>query len=86
MEVSRHNRVSPWEIEPSGIVSGHSSLVTLGTKRTRTGLLTTKPEHSVARGLCHPLYCFVVYKYLTKEDLMNPCHVQMQQEYQNMEI
>lgn len=49
LEVSRHNRVSPWEIEPSGLVSGHSSLVTLGAKRTRTGLLTTKPEHPVSR-------------------------------------
>ncbi|KAL3522384.1 hypothetical protein ACH5RR_015218 [Cinchona calisaya] len=49
LEVTRHDRVSPWEIEPSGALSGPSSLVTLGTKRTRTSLLLGIPEYPVSR-------------------------------------
>ncbi|KAL2460277.1 Auxin response factor [Abeliophyllum distichum] len=47
MEGNRHTRVSPWEIEPSGSVSGHSSFVVPGTKRTRVSLPTTKPDFSL---------------------------------------
>ncbi|KAA8519735.1 hypothetical protein F0562_013991 [Nyssa sinensis] len=44
LEAMRHNRVSPWEIEPSGSVSGSSSLVVPGAKRNRVGLPLTKPD------------------------------------------
>ncbi|KAM7500753.1 hypothetical protein LguiA_025167 [Lonicera macranthoides] len=44
VEVTRHNRVSPWEIEPSGPVSGPSSMVPPGTKRTRISIPTTKSD------------------------------------------
>ncbi|KAL2487205.1 Auxin response factor [Abeliophyllum distichum] len=47
MEGNRHTRVSPWEIEPSDSVSGHSSFVVPGTKRTRVSLPTTKPDFSL---------------------------------------
>ncbi|CAK9152557.1 unnamed protein product [Ilex paraguariensis] len=49
MEVTRHNRVSPWEIEPSGSVSGSSSSILPGTKRTRISLPTSKPDYPVPR-------------------------------------
>uniref|UniRef100_A0A5B6ZXB6 Auxin response factor n=2 Tax=Davidia involucrata TaxID=16924 RepID=A0A5B6ZXB6_DAVIN len=49
IEAIRHNRVSPWEIEPFGSVSGSSSLVVPGTKRTRVGLPVTKPDFPVPR-------------------------------------
>ncbi|KAL2473662.1 auxin response factor 3-like [Forsythia ovata] len=47
MEGNRHTRVSPWEIEPSGSVSGPSSFVVPGTKRTRVSLPTTKPDFAL---------------------------------------
>ncbi|GMP72326.1 hypothetical protein CsSME_00030410 [Camellia sinensis var. sinensis] len=49
LENIRHNRVSPWEIEPTGSVSASSSLVTPGMKRTRVGLPFTKPDFPVPR-------------------------------------
>ncbi|XP_059670289.1 auxin response factor 3 isoform X2 [Cornus florida] len=49
IEAIQHNRVSPWEIEPSGSVSGSSSLVVPGTKRTRDGLPSTKPDIPIPR-------------------------------------
>lgn len=48
MEVTRHNRVSPWEIELSSSISGASGLVSPGMKRSRIGF-TTKPDFPVSR-------------------------------------
>lgn len=48
MEVERHNRVSPWEIEPSSSVSG-ASLVSPSTKRSRIGFPTTQPDFPVPK-------------------------------------
>lgn len=47
VEANRHNRVSPWEIELSGLLSGSSSLTVPGSKRTRIGLPGTRPDFSV---------------------------------------
>ena len=44
---TRHNRVSPWEIEPSGSLSSSSSLMASGSKRTRIGLPSAKLEFPV---------------------------------------
>ncbi|XP_028086767.1 auxin response factor 3-like isoform X3 [Camellia sinensis] len=49
LESPRHNRVSPWEIEPTGSVSASSSLVAPGMKRNRVGLSSTKPDFPVPR-------------------------------------
>ncbi|XP_047311037.1 auxin response factor 3 isoform X2 [Impatiens glandulifera] len=38
------NRVSPWEIEPSGQISNTGSMVTSGMKRNRVGFTCTKPD------------------------------------------
>ncbi|GMY37434.1 auxin response factor 3 [Fagus crenata] len=48
---ARHNRVSPWEIEPSGSLSSSSSLMAPGSKRTRIGLPSAKPEFPVPNGI-----------------------------------
>ncbi|KAL8108128.1 auxin response factor 3-like isoform X2 [Apium graveolens] len=48
MEVTRHNRVSPWEIELSSSISGASGLLSPGMKRSRIGL-TTQPDFPVSR-------------------------------------
>ncbi|RVW95884.1 Auxin response factor 3 [Vitis vinifera] len=47
IEANRHNRVSPWEIELSGSLSGSGSLTVPGSKRTRIGLPGTRPDFSV---------------------------------------
>lgn len=47
VESNRHTRVSPWEIEPSGPLSGSNNLITSGLKRTRIGLPSGKPEFPV---------------------------------------
>ncbi|XP_027932224.1 auxin response factor 3-like isoform X1 [Vigna unguiculata] len=44
MEAARHNRVSPWEIEPSGSASSSSNMMAAGLKRTRIGMTSTKME------------------------------------------
>lgn len=63
MEVERHNRVSPWEIEPSSSVSG-ASLVSPSTKRSRIGFPTTQPDFPVLKGLCfHRKLCFGHFSY-----------------------
>ncbi|KAH6773660.1 Transcriptional factor B3 family protein / auxin-responsive factor AUX/IAA-like protein [Perilla frutescens var. hirtella] len=49
MEVNRLNRVSPWEIELSGPMSGPNSFVLPGTKRNRIGFPAAKPDHPVHR-------------------------------------
>ncbi|KAF5729123.1 putative Auxin response factor [Tripterygium wilfordii] len=50
-EVNRLNRVSPWEIEPSGSVSSSSSLMMPGLKRTRTVLPSEKPKFVAPDGI-----------------------------------
>ncbi|KAL0307785.1 UNVERIFIED_CONTAM: Auxin response factor 3 [Sesamum calycinum] len=47
MEVNRLNRVSPWEIEPSGSMPGTNSFILPGTKRSRVGYPAAKPDLSV---------------------------------------
>ncbi|KAL7089052.1 hypothetical protein ACP275_13G164600 [Erythranthe tilingii] len=50
MDVNRVNRVSPWEIELSGSVSGSSSFVLPGNKRGRVGFPhSAKPDLPVSR-------------------------------------
>lgn len=51
IEANRHNRVSPWEIELSGSLSGSGSLTVPGSKRTRIGLPGTRPDFSVPNGM-----------------------------------
>lgn len=48
MEVTRHNRVSPWEIELSSSVSGAIGLVAPSMKRSRIGS-TTQPDFPVSK-------------------------------------
>lgn len=50
LDTIRHNRVSPWEIEPTGSVSASGSLMAPGMKRARVGLPSTKPDFPVPRG------------------------------------
>nr|DAD19141.1 TPA_asm: hypothetical protein HUJ06_020604 [Nelumbo nucifera] len=51
LETNRHNRVSPWEIEPLGPVSSCSSLSVPGLKEnTRTTLPSSKPDFPVPNG------------------------------------
>jgi hypothetical protein len=45
IEASRHNRFSPWEIEPSG--SASSNLMAASLKRTRIGITSGKLEFPV---------------------------------------
>ncbi|WJX26702.1 Arf GTPase arf3 [Trifolium repens] len=49
IEASRHNRVSPWEIEPSG--SASSNLMAASLKRTRIGITSGKLEFPVPNGI-----------------------------------
>ncbi|XP_021637465.2 auxin response factor 3 isoform X2 [Hevea brasiliensis] len=51
METSRHSRVSPWEIEPSGPVSSCSTFMAPGLKRSRSGLPSSKHEFPVPDGI-----------------------------------
>lgn len=44
MEAARHNRVSPWDIEPSGSASSSSNLMAAGLKRTRISMTSAKLE------------------------------------------
>ena len=48
LEVTRHNRVSPWEIEPSGSASTANNLMSAGLKRTKIGLPSAKLEFPVS--------------------------------------
>ncbi|KZV52806.1 auxin response factor 3 [Dorcoceras hygrometricum] len=50
-EGNNHNRVSPWEVEPSGSVSGPNGYVLPGTKRSRISFPETKRDFPVPRGL-----------------------------------
>ncbi|MCI93675.1 auxin response factor 3-like, partial [Trifolium medium] len=47
MEASRLNRVSPWEIEPSGSASTTNTLMAASLKRTKIGSPLTKLEFPV---------------------------------------
>ncbi|KAH1208266.1 Auxin response factor 3 [Glycine max] len=44
IEAARHNRVSPWEIEPSGSASNSSNLMAAGLKRNRIEMTSAKLE------------------------------------------
>ncbi|KAG6641315.1 hypothetical protein CIPAW_09G064500 [Carya illinoinensis] len=48
---TRHNRVSPWEIEPSSSLSGSASLMAPGSKRTRIGFPLGKLEFPIPNGI-----------------------------------
>ncbi|KAF5728704.1 putative Auxin response factor [Tripterygium wilfordii] len=50
-EANRLNRVSPWEIEPSGSVSSCTSLMMPSLKRSRTLLPSAKPESVAPDGI-----------------------------------
>ena len=47
MEPTWHNRISPWEIEPSGSFSASNDLVATGLKRTRIGLPSAQLEFPI---------------------------------------
>nr|ACN79516.1 auxin response factor 3b [Lotus japonicus] len=49
IEAGRHNRVSPWEIEPFG--SASNNLMAAGLKRTRIGMTSTKMEFPAPNGI-----------------------------------
>ncbi|OIV91717.1 hypothetical protein TanjilG_26570 [Lupinus angustifolius] len=51
METARHNRVSPWEIEPSGSASTTNNLMAASLKRSRIGLSSEKLEFPVPNGI-----------------------------------
>ncbi|KMT04585.1 hypothetical protein BVRB_8g182410 [Beta vulgaris subsp. vulgaris] len=54
VEVNRHGRVSPWEIEPTGSFPSPSSMMASGLKRSRIGLPLTKPDFPVPSGVGMP--------------------------------
>lgn len=61
MEVNRLNRVSPWEIELAGPMSGPNSFALPGTKRNRIGFPPAKPDPPIHRGsyiFLHARACF----------------------------
>ncbi|CAH9137875.1 unnamed protein product [Cuscuta epithymum] len=47
---TRHNRVSPWEIEPTGTLPGPINMILPAAKRTRIGLPTPGEDFTVADG------------------------------------
>ncbi|XP_022724470.1 auxin response factor 3-like isoform X2 [Durio zibethinus] len=51
IDTNRHCRVSPWEIESSGSISSSNILLTPGSKRSRVGLPSGKPEFVVTDGI-----------------------------------
>ncbi|KAJ6850878.1 auxin response factor 15-like [Iris pallida] len=50
VENSRQNRVSPWEIEPAGSVSGSIGLSAPGSKRTKICMPSVNPDFPVPNG------------------------------------
>ncbi|KAG2327872.1 hypothetical protein Bca52824_010600 [Brassica carinata] len=44
-------RISPWEIEPSGSISSSGSFITTGPKRSRIGFSSGKPDIPVSEGI-----------------------------------
>lgn len=51
IEAARHNRLSPWEIEPSSSASSSSNLMAAGLKRTRIGMTSAKLEFPAPNGI-----------------------------------
>ncbi|KAI4374139.1 hypothetical protein MLD38_012168 [Melastoma candidum] len=51
MESGRCNRISPGEIEPSGLVSGSPVMMMPGFKRKRLGIAPTKPDYPISNGI-----------------------------------
>ncbi|TKY59204.1 Auxin response factor 3 [Spatholobus suberectus] len=51
LEAARHNRVSPWEIEPSGSASTGNNLISAGLKRTKIGMPSAKLEFPVSNAI-----------------------------------
>ncbi|KAG4381125.1 hypothetical protein AAZX31_15G076000 [Glycine max] len=51
IEAARHNRVSPWEIEPSGSASNSSNLMAAGLKRNRIEMTSAKLEFPNPNGI-----------------------------------
>ncbi|KFK24809.1 hypothetical protein AALP_AA8G027700 [Arabis alpina] len=52
VEANGHQqRVSPWEIEPSGSISNSGSFITTGPKRSRIGFSSGKPDIPVSEGI-----------------------------------
>lgn len=49
VEVTKQNRVSPWEIERCNLVSGASSISSPISKRMRTGFPTIRPDFQVPK-------------------------------------
>lgn len=47
IDTGRHNRVSPWEVEPSGSASSSNNLMAAGLKRSRIGFASTNLEFPV---------------------------------------
>ena len=58
MEPTRHNRISPWEIEPSGSASTSNDLVATGLKRTRIGLPSAQLEYPIPSKSFKVFYLF----------------------------
>lgn len=58
IDTSKHGRVSPWEIEPSGSVSSSHSLMAAGLKRARSGLSAAKTEFPVPSMSCIQIRTF----------------------------
>lgn len=54
MEMNRHGRVSPWEIEPTGSFLSPSNIMASGLKRNRIGLPLTKPDFPIPGGVGVP--------------------------------
>ncbi|KAK3433058.1 auxin response factor 3 [Eucalyptus grandis] len=51
VEPDRGSRICPWEIEPSGSVSSPIGFMMPGSKRTRFGIPSMKPEYPVPNGI-----------------------------------
>lgn len=54
VEVNRHGRVSPWEIEPTGSFPSPCNVMASGLKRNRIGLPLTKPDFPIPGGVGVP--------------------------------
>ncbi|KAI4343000.1 hypothetical protein MLD38_027553 [Melastoma candidum] len=50
-ESDRCSRISPWEIEPSGLVPSLSSTIMPGFKRSRLGIPPLQPDHPTSNGI-----------------------------------
>lgn len=75
LQVNRLDRVSPWEIEPSGSVSAPGGFVVPGAKRIRVGFPVTKPDFPVLKGLFVFLFCLIVFILIPAGCLVAPLRV-----------